>query len=158
MITNLIFSLIPCLLYHGQVPYKPSGEFELKIDYIFKERPSVDKETVNFDATDKEKKQRNAVGAMPYLRIELKVLTVAENEIRVRVVNSEGNLIVNRKVAPGMVIKLDWGYTEDIKDKLTTHEFIVYFNDENKKSVSKVVLGILDDGTFLVNEEKKGKF
>lgn len=158
MITNLIFSLILCSFYQDKVPYKPSEEFEIKIDYIFKERPYVDKQTVNFDATDNEKIQRDAVGAMPYLRLELKIHTVAEKEIRVRVINSEGNLVFNRKATPGMVIKLNWGYTEDIKDKLTTHEFTVYFNDENKKTVSRVLLSILDDGVFLVNEEKRGKF
>jgi hypothetical protein len=158
MITNLIFSLIVFSFYQEQVPYKPSEEFEIKIDYIFKERPFVDKQTVNFDATDKEKRQRDAIGSMPYLRIELKVLTLAENEVRVRVINSEGKLAYNRKTAPDMVIKLDWGYTEDIKDKLIAHEFTVYFIDEKKNSSSRVLLTILDDGTFLVNEEKKGKF
>jgi hypothetical protein len=158
MINNLISSLILCLLYQDQVPYKPSEEFEIKIDYIFKERPSVNKQTINFDQTDKEKKQRDAVGDMPYLRIELKVLTISESETRVRVINSDGNLVYNKKAAPGMLIKLDWGYTEDIKDKVTSHEFTVYFNDEKKKSISRVFLSILDDGTFLVNEVKKGKF
>ena len=42
MITNLIFHLLINSLYQEQVPYKPSEEFELKIDYIFKERPSAD--------------------------------------------------------------------------------------------------------------------
>lgn len=155
MITNLIFHLLLSSFHLQQVPYKPSEEFELKIDYIFKDRPSVDRQTVNFDASDN---QKNAGGAMPYLKIELKVLTISEDEVRVRIINSEGSLVLNRKTTPDMLIKLDWGYTEDIKDKLTTHEFMVYFNDEKKKSVSKVVLTILEDGTFMVNEEKRGKF
>ncbi len=119
MITNLISSLILCFLYQDQVPYKPSEEFEIKIDYIFKERPSADRQTINFDQTDKEKKQIDAVGDMPYLRIELKVLTISESETRVRVINSDGNLVYNKKAAPGMLIKLDWGYGVILKTSRT---------------------------------------
>jgi hypothetical protein len=158
MITNLIFSSILCWFYQEQVPYKPAETFEIKIDYIFKERLPIDQQKVVYDQSREAQVRKTADGPMPYLLIELKILSVADNEARVRVLNNSGSLVFNRKATSGMVIKLDWGYTEDIKDKLTAHQFTVYFNDEKKKSVSTILLTILDDGVFMVNEEKRGKF
>ena len=158
MITNLIFSLIVGVFYQQQVPYKPSDEFELKIDYIFKERPPIDRQKVEYEQATDEKVRRATSGPMPYLLIELKILAVTNDEVRIRVLNSSGHLVFNRKAATGTVIKLDWGYTEDIKEKITNNEFTVLFNDQDKKSVSKILLTILDDGIFMVNEEKRGKF
>jgi hypothetical protein len=155
MITNFFTYFFLGFLFQDQIPYKPSEAFELKMDYIFKERSTVDQEKVVYREG---LVQRKASGPMPYLFIELKILALANDEVRIRVVNSRGNLVFNRKATAGTVIKLDWGYTEDIKDKITTHEFTVFFNDQSKKSVSKILLTILDDGVFMVNEEKRGKF
>jgi len=158
MITNFIFYLILYPFVQDQVPYKPTDEFELKIDYIFKERGAIDRQTVEYDKATDDKIRKATSGPMPYLLVDLKVLVIAENEIKIRVVNSNGHLVFNRKAAVGTVIKLDWGYTEDIKEKLTVNEFTVYFSDEKKKSISKIFLTILDDGIFMVNGEKRGKF
>jgi hypothetical protein len=157
MITNLIFSLLLGPFYQQQVPYKPFNEFELNIDYIFKEQDPIDRQKVILAQSGGEN-SRKAIGTMPYLLVELKILTVTDDEVRVRVLNGTGELVFNRKVAAGTLLKLDWGFTEDIKDKITNNEFTVFFNDNDKKSVSKIHLTILEDGIFLVNEEKRGKF
>ncbi len=158
MITNLILTLILYSSYQDQIPYKPSEEFELKVNYIFKDRPAIDRQKVEYEQATDDKVRKAISGPMPYLLIELKVLAVTDKEVRIRVINSDGDLVFNRKAIMGTVIKLDWGYTEDIKEKITTNEFTVFFNDQNKKSVSKIMLTILDDGIFMVNEEKRGKF
>jgi hypothetical protein len=158
MITNFSFYLILSLFIQDQVPYKASEEFELKINYIFKERGAIDRKTVEYDKATDDKIRKATSGPMPYLLVDLKVLSIAENEIKIRVVNNEGHLVFTRKAAVGTVIKLDWGYTEDIKEKLTVNEFTVYFSDDKKKSISKIFLTILDDGIFMVNGEKRGKF
>ncbi|MBL7872652.1 MAG: hypothetical protein JNM78_13635 [Cyclobacteriaceae bacterium] len=158
MITKIIFYLLAGSFFQKQVPYKPSEEFELKIDYIFKERPPIDRQRVEYEQATDEKVRKAISGPMPYLLIELKILAVTDDEVRIRVVNGNGNLVFNRKATSGTVIKLDWGYTEDIKEKITTNEFTVYFNDEKRKSVSKIYLTILEDGIFMVNDEKRGKF
>lgn len=158
MITKLILSLIFYSFYQNEVPYKPSEEFELKVNYIFKERPGIDRQTVEYDKATDEKLRKATSGPMPYLLVELKILQVSDQEFRVRVVNNNGDLVFNRKATAGTTIKLDWGYTEDIKDKLSPNEFTAFFNNPGKKTVSKIHLTIQDDGIFFVNGEKRGKF
>jgi len=153
MITNLILSFIFSPFYQNEVPYKASEEFELKVNYIFRDRPPIDREIVINDKLSK-------INSSPlaYLLVELKVIELSDQEVRIRVVNNNGDLIFNRKAIAGATIKIDWGYTEDIKEKLAPNEFTVFFNDPNKKTVSKIYLTIQDDGIFSVNGEKRGKF
>jgi len=158
MITNLFLALISSFGYQSEVPYKASEEFELKVNYILKERPGIDRQTVEYDKSTDDKIRNATAGPMPYLLVELKVLAISDQEFRVRVVNNEGDLLFNRKATAGTIIKIDWGYTEDIKEKLAPNEFTVFFNDSDKKAVSKIYLTIQNDGTFLVNGEKRGKF
>ncbi|MBK7650493.1 MAG: hypothetical protein IPJ20_06715 [Flammeovirgaceae bacterium] len=57
-----------------------------------------------------------------------------------------------------MEIKIDWGFSEDIKDGMVTPEYTVLFINKDKKNVSRIYMLIQEDGTFLVNDEKRGKF
>jgi len=49
------------------------------------------------------------------------------------------------------------GYTDDIKGRVTEHEYTVYFLSKDKKPVSRIVIYFQEDGTFLVNGEKRGR-
>lgn len=153
MITNLFLALILTIFNQHDVPYKASDEFELKVNYIFKDRPPIDRQIVINDNLAKADS-----GPLAYLMLEIKVLAVSSKEYKIRVVDSNGYPVFNRKAAVGTIIKIDWGYTEDIKEKLAPHEFTVFFNNSNKKPVSKIYMTIQGDGIFLVNGEKRGKF
>lgn len=158
MVNPLIFCLIIPMNVQSEVPYKPSGEFELKINYIFRERPPIDRQTVEYDKATDEKVRKATSGPLPYLMIQLKVLSVTDQELRVRVTDAEGHLAFNRKAEVGTLVKLDWGFAEDIKDRIVPHEYSVVFIDSDKKPVSRIFMTIQEDGTFFVNEEKRGKF
>lgn len=153
MITNFFLALILTIFNQHDVPYKASDEFELKVNYIFKDRPPIDRQIVINDDLAKA-----SSGPLAYLMLEIKVLAVSNQEYKIRVVDSNGYPVFNRKAAVGTIIKIDWGYTEDIKEKLSPHEFTVFFNNSDKKPVSKIYMTIQDDGIFLVNGEKHGKF
>jgi len=151
----LIFFII---VWQEEVPYKPASEFELKIDYKFQERAGVDRYKADYDVGADNKKNRSGSGPLPYLKLELKLLQLGSDEVKVRIVNSDGHLILNRKVTPGMLIKLDVGFIDDVKDRISPHEFTASLYSDSKKATSQIKLLIMEDGTFLVNEEKKGKF
>ena len=55
------------------------------------------------------------------------------------------------------VLKLDLGFTDDIKDRVGAYEYTVFFLNEDKDQVSKIVIYFEKDGTYLVNGETRGK-
>jgi hypothetical protein len=67
-------------------------------------------------------------------------------------------MLVNRKAMAGMVIKLDIGFIDDVKDRVSPHEFTAFLYSDSKKVTNRIHLVIMEDGTFMVNDEKKGKF
>jgi len=156
MISVLQLLIFFIFVWQEEVPYKPASEFELKIDYKFNERAGVDRYKADFDADNK--KNRSTSGPLPYLKLELKLLQLGSDEVKVKIVNSDGHLILNRKVTPGILIKFDVGFIDDVKDRISPHEFTASLYSESKKATSQIKLLIMEDGTFLVNEEKKGKF
>ncbi|MEY4931586.1 MAG: hypothetical protein RI909_2310 [Bacteroidota bacterium] len=140
------------------VPYKPANEYEVIIDYKFEERPPIDRTKVEYDVATDEKNKRAISGPLPYLKIQLKLLKLNAEEVKVRVINSNGNLIFNRKATEGTIIKIDLGFIDDVKDHVAPYEFTATLYSDSKKSTSQIHLVIMEDGTFMVNDEKKGKF
>ncbi|MBX2894231.1 MAG: hypothetical protein KF763_02220 [Cyclobacteriaceae bacterium] len=137
-----------------EVPYKPEAEFEFKFDYSFKERLLQDR--ADYEAYDPDKKQKST-GPLPYLKTELKLLTLATNEVRLRVINNRGITVINRKASTGTSIKIDWGFSDDVKDQIAAHSYTVLLLDNDKKILSRIVLHADSDGTFLVNGQKRGR-
>ncbi len=158
----MIISILMVLLgipQQKEIPFKPNEEFQLEIDYKFKVRTGYnDSNThVNFETNDLEAKH-GGDGPLPYLIINFKMVRLSENEVRVKVINNLGKLVLSRRAEAGESFKLDLGFTDDMKDRVTPFEYDVIFIDSKKNEVSAVQLYIHDDGTFLVNGEKRGKF
>lgn len=126
MINILIYSVFIVLNTQSEPPFKPSGDFELKIEYIFKERPPTDRQIVILDDESNDRASKSNAGQLPYLLIQLKALSVTDQEKRIRVMNTGGGIIYNRKVEAGSIIKLDWGFTEDIKYKIVSHLSLIH--------------------------------
>ena len=139
------------------VPFKPANEYEVIIDYKFQDRPVIDQTKVVYDVSD-DKNRKTSSGPLPYLKLQLKLLKLSSEEVKVRVVNSSGNLMFNKKVTEGTIIKLDIGFIDDVKDRVTPYEFTVLLYSDSKNAISRIHLVIMEDGTFMVNDEKKGKF
>ena len=134
------------------VPFKPDDEFELKMDYQFKQR------TVNNREIDFNNLNRTGSGPLPFLSLSLKILKSGEGEARIKIVTNTGEQVVSRKLKEGMVIDFDAGFTADLKDRVGPHEFTVLFlSDKRKVEQSKIVIHIAEDGTFIVNDVVRGK-
>jgi hypothetical protein len=146
--------LFAAFTWQEVIPYKPSTEFEVIVDYKFQERPPLDN-SKEYQATTDEKRK---TGPLPYLKLQLKLLKLNSDEVKLKVVNSSGNTMYNRKATEGTVITLDIGFSDDVKDRVSPYEFTAVLYSDAKKSTSRIHLVIMEDGTFMVNEVKKGKF
>jgi hypothetical protein len=140
------------------LPFKPNEEFEIKLDLKFKQRPSFDNtRTVDLDETRAEYDKRTSTTPLPYLILNVKFLKL-NNETRIRITNNLDSKSANRKVTEGMIVPIDMGFTPDIKDRINPHHYTITFLSPEKSEVSRIEIFVEEDGTFLVNSEKRGKF
>lgn len=142
----------------SEAPFKPNEEFQLTVDYKFKPRPTANNSNLNIDYTNDSFQRKSVDGPLPYLGINFKMLKLRDNEVRVRVINNANRNVLTRKAKEGEDFKIDLGYTDDMKDRVSPFEYNILFLSPEKAEISRVHLYILEDGTFLVNGEKRGKF
>lgn len=144
-------------LVQTDVPYKPEDEFKVDLKLELKQKPVNDRYHVDFNETW-EDRNKNTASMLPYLTVQIKFLKFGENEVRVKGYNNKGEPVCNKKLDADLVVKLELGFTEDLKDRVTPHEFNIYTLDSKKKEVYRIHLVIQEDGTFLVNDKMRGKF
>jgi hypothetical protein len=142
--------LLTLSLITEDVPFKAKEEFEVNLDFKFKTRV---KETSLVYASS----TNASTGPLPYLEVNLKVLKLISGEVKVRIVNHRGENIYTKKVAEGDIINLDLGYTDDIKGRVTNHEYKVLFLSQDKKPINHILIYFEEDGTYFINAEKRGK-
>lgn len=134
------------------VKFKPSDEFELKVDYNFRTRP-VQVNSVNLE------NGRQKPGPLPFVSVTLKLVKLLPEEQRIRIVDNRGEVIISKKIREGQEVSFDLGFTADMKDRVGAHEFVINFHGSDRKDViSQILIHIAQDGTFLVNGEVRGKF
>jgi len=155
---KLFLLLLTLVLFQDEPPMKPTEEFEIKLKFEFKERNLADPNRVELSQTAKEyERTKGGHGPLPYLFLNLRVLKQAPDEERVRVVQNASKAVVSKKFDKETVIKIDLGFTDDIKDRISPHEYTVYFLTKDKTPVSKVIIYFEKDGTYLVNGQVRGK-
>ena len=87
MATALYFLLLVTYPWQEEaVPYKPANEYEVLIDYKIQDRPPADRTKVYEAATD-EKNRNTTSGPLPYLKLQLKLLKLSDEEIKNRLKN-----------------------------------------------------------------------
>jgi hypothetical protein len=153
----LIFFLSISILVQD-IPFKPNEEFEIKLDFKFKQRSLDDSKSVYLNETVRDRDRRTGTGPLPYLILNVKMLKLSEDEVKVRITNNLNSRIVNRKISEGLVVPIEVGFTDDAKDRVAANEYMLTFVSPGKRETSKVVILIEEDGTFIVNGEKRGKF
>ncbi|HZB14660.1 MAG TPA: hypothetical protein VE467_16590 [Chryseolinea sp.] len=145
-------AIISVLLFQDQAPYKANDEFELKLDLQFKQRPKSETK-IEFDRRTLPTGGMNA----PYLFLNLKVLKAVPEEVRIKVLKNNTQTLLSRKFDPNVVLKLDLGFTDDIKDRVTAYHYLITFSSKEKTVLSRIEIFFETDGTYLVNGEKRGK-
>lgn len=160
MYSHLLIFLLSFLFQDKkEVPYKPFSEFEILIDYKFKQRPGVDRYKVDYSETREDREKNQFQGApLPYLVVSIKLLKLSEEEVKVKAINNLGHNVFSKKAELDTPVKIDVGFTDDAKDRVTPYEFTITFLSLKKKETSRIHMFIMEDGTFVVNNEKRGKF
>lgn len=140
------------------LPLKPKEEFEIKLNYQFKNRPTPDLSSVRLDETREERDRRVSTAPLPFLILNIKMLKLSQDEVKVRISNNLTNRVITKKVEAGTIIPLEIGFTDDAKDRVTPNQYFVTTLSPRKTETNRIEILIEEDGTFLVNGEKRGKF
>jgi len=156
---KLLCAIFVALALQPEVPYKPSDEFTLELDYRFKQRQASDPSTFTSEANREEQdKAKYGGGPLPYLIVNITLLKLGEGEVRMRGMNREGEIFITRKAEVNKMFPIDLGFTVDMKDRVSSYEYNLYFLSAAKKETSRINLLVEEDGTFKVNGEVRGKF
>lgn len=143
----------------AEIPFKPKDEFEVLIDYQFKQRPTTDPYTVTFSESKQDHiKRQYGDGIRPYLILTIKLVKLSDQEVKVRALNNDRKIILNKKVNAGDLLKIDMGFTDDIKDGIGPYEVNVIFYSRDKLETSRINMLVEENGNFLVNGDIRGKF
>ncbi len=147
------------LLFIGlsdEVPYKPKDDFEVKFDLAFKQREHGEK-AVYVDETHSERARRTSVAPLPYLKLFVKIKRVEQGEVKLKVVRDDKSVLFSKKVVQDMEFKLELGFTDDIKDRVSGYKHVIQFLSAKKEVLSRIVIEFDKDGNYFVNGEKRGK-
>ena len=151
------FVFILAFAFLQEVPLKPKEEFEIKLDYQFRPRPTGDHNTVNLGEASKASNHKSSAGVLPYLTLEVRFLSLVEEKMRMSITTNLKDRPFYKKVNMNTRVDIDLGFTDDMIDRVTAHEYTLTFIDAAKKSVDRIVITVGDDGSFFVNGEKRGK-
>lgn len=148
--------LILAVAFVQDIPFKPKEHFEIKLDYQFRPRPHGAPNTVYLDS--RKDYQRTASTVLPYLVLNIRLLQLPGEKMRLRITNNRDNKAVYRKVNLNTALALDMGFTDDMKDRVTAYAYELTFTDAEKKPIERILITVDEDGSFFVNGEKRGKF
>lgn len=154
----ILVNIILCFLLVQDVPYKPKEEFDIKLDYQFKQRPSSDPNSVNLNETRGEFQRRVSNTVLPFLILNIKILKLPEEKMRVRISKNIDDRMINKNVEINSIIHVELGFTDDVKDRINAYEYVISFISRDKTTLNKILINIDEDGSFFVNGEKRGKF
>lgn len=155
----LYTALITFLIYiQEDAPFKAKEDFEIKFDLSFKQRShSDDNKTVHLNETRADHEKRTSATPLPYLKLMVKVIRVSADEVKLKVIKDDANAVLSKKVESGMEFKLELGYTDDIKDRISGYKHVIQFLSSDKRILSRILIEFDDEGNYFVNGEKRGK-
>jgi hypothetical protein len=150
-----MFLLFAALAFTGdEIPFKLKDEYELKMEFQFKPRPT---EAGSYKVELQYERISQSNGPLPYLILHLAVIKQLDDEVRIKVVTNDGKTLVAKKLDKAKTVTLDLGFTDDLKDHVKPYEYTYFFLNAEKEVVRKIVVHFEEDGTYLVNSEKRGK-
>lgn len=138
------------------VPHKAKEEFEIKFELSVRQRADDDDtKTIRYSESVNDYEKRT--GLLPYLKLNVKIITIHPNEVKLKVFKDNGNAGFSKKAERGMEFKLDLGFTDDIKDRVSGYKYVIQFYTLEKKEFSKIVIEFDTEGNYFVNGERRGR-
>jgi hypothetical protein len=107
--------------------------------------------------TRAEHDKRLSTTPLPYLNLHVKILTHKPEEIKIKVVKDDQNTVYNKKLVAGMEFRIDVGFTDDLKDRISGYKHVIQFLSTDKNVLSIILIEFYKDGNYMVNGEKRGK-
>jgi hypothetical protein len=151
------YAILIAVLFLQEVPLKPKEQFEIKLDYQFKPRPLDDGNTVRLGELSRYN-EKTGGAVLPYLILQIKFLELQEDKMRMQIATNLNARPSYKKVSLSTQVELDLGFTDDMVDRVNAHEYTLTFIDADKKPVDRILISVEEDGSFMVNGEKRGKF
>lgn len=147
-------------VFQGQqtIPTKPGEEFDLRIQYELRQRPIPSANEVQRGETVAEHDKRFNTSPLPFLILNLNLITLNPQEVRIKAVRGNRESFLNKKVKEGDQIRIEIGFVDDLKDRTIDFEYEILFLNEKKDPQSRIHLFVEEDGTFKINGEVRGKF
>lgn len=140
-----------------ELPFKPADEFKIALDYEFRERPRLRDNPVYLSVSPTANHGRATV--LPHLTLQMTFYKFPDRKMRMRVTADHPDWkTTTRRVSAGETYPLTLGYIADMVDRVTAQRYIVTFLDAEKEPVNCIVIRIDDDGSFYINDEKRGSF
>lgn len=155
MFSALSFCLL--LIFQNDPPFKPAEEFEIKFDLSFKQRSQLDNKTVHLTETEKDNERRTNSTPLPYLILHFKLLKIQPDEVKLKIIKDDKNLVLNRKIKDNVELQLEVGFTDDVKDRISGYKHVIQFISADKKVLSVIVIEFDEEGNYKVNGELRGK-
>ena len=153
--THSFYLFFAFFLVQDTPPLKPTTQFDIITNYQLKKKPTSDNVKIVFERQEIDKE--TGTDLLPYLAIQLRVKHWNPEVNQVRVVDELNKTYLKKKINDTGIYDLELGFIDDIKDGVTSGNFVVNFLNR-KKVVEIITITIKQDGTFLVNDEKRGKF
>ena len=66
-------------------------------------------------------------------------------------------IIKSRKLKFPDSYVLDMGFSDDVKDRVTPHQYTIYFYNKTKEPISKIAIEVAENGDPLLNGEFHGR-
>jgi hypothetical protein len=145
----LQFLLTFLILQDQSVAYKPKDEFLLEVKLEFKHRPVETNALI--------KNTTPASSLLPYLTLQLTLLSCSEHEVSLRVEDDRRSKLVSKKASVNATTTLDIGFTDDIKGGIISQQYVAYLLNKQKDRVSKIVIAFDKLGNYYVNGDLRGK-
>jgi hypothetical protein len=133
------------------IPLKSRDEFELKLDFKFKQRPQ------NEHAKQTGEHLLASSTPLPFLTAEILITKILEDEVRMKVIDHLNNVIAAKNLDKNPGLKFDLGFTDDLKDQVTPSKYFIHLYSRERRISRSVVILFDKDGTYYVNGEKLGK-
>jgi len=151
-----LYLLLFVLTIQEEIPFKPKDDFEVKFDLSFKQR-TRDEKTVYMEETRSEHQKRTNTTPLPYLKLLVKVKHIGQEEIKLKVIRDDKNILFSKKTEQDMEFRLDLGFTDDIKDRISGYKHVIQFISPKKEVISRILIEFDKEGNYLVNGERRGK-
>jgi hypothetical protein len=152
------YLLFIAIFFLQEIPLKPKDQFEIMLDYKFKPRPLQDANTVQLGEVTSRYSEKTGAGVLPYLTLNIKLLALPEEKMRIQISTNLKDRASYKKIDLNTLIELDLGFTDDMIDRVSAHQYILTFIDSQKNPVDRILINVDEDGSFHVNGEKRGKF